>query len=259
MQDQDNKFPVNLRIELPEEAKELLHAVHSMELVEVKITDQAMYDTAAEQMKKVKGFAKSIEERRKELTKPLDESKKEIMAFFNPALETCQKAEGLIKRGILEYSEEIERKRRIAQAAAEETARKEREKLIAQAEKAAEKGKEEKAQALEEVATTVVAAPVHEAVQAVKGVSFRETYSCAIDSLPDLIIAVAAKHIMKKSGGDVATMQQMIMDGMMNQVPDNALTPDMKFLNNQAKAMKDNFNYAGCRAEKERSVSSRSS
>lgn len=255
---EQNLFPVSINVQLSPETVELIRTVAAYEIVSVKITDAAAYEQAANQMKEVKGWAKDIDEQRKVLTKPIDEKKKEIMDFFNAPLDVCRKIETAIKAEMINYQEEQERQRRLQAAAAEEAARKEREKLEAQAEKAAEKGKEEKAEALKENAATVVAVQVAEAAPQVKGIVTKTVYSAQVDSFPELAMAVAAKHFFAATGGDAEKLKELVMKHMMAQVPDNALTPDMKFLNTQAKALKENFNYAGCSAVAEKSIASRS-
>ena len=81
-------------------------------------------------------------------------------SFLNP----LKQAETIIKKKIVTFETEAERKRqeqaRLAEAKRLEAERKEREKIEAQAKKAEEAGKTEKAEALREKAETVNVAPV---------------------------------------------------------------------------------------------------
>jgi hypothetical protein len=74
------------------------------------------------------------------------------------------------------YTDEQERLRRIEQAKADEAARKEKEKLEAQARKAEASGKVEKAATLEMRAATVVAPVINRAPPKVIGVQTRDVW-----------------------------------------------------------------------------------
>jgi len=154
---------------------------------------------------------------------PLDVAKKEIMAEFNPILELLESAEKVIKSASIEYLNEMEMVRIANEAAAAELARKEQEKLLAKAEKMAEKGNEERAQALEIQAATVVAAPVS-APKIASGQSVRKTYKAECVNLLAIVKAVSE-----------------------GRAPLQCLMPDEKFLNKQASAFMDDFNIDGCK------------
>jgi len=251
-------FPVSVTVALPEEVSTMLAEIAEIKVVPTKICNADEYTTYGEQMKKIKGFAKKIDDARKDMTRPLDSSKKEIMAHFSPAETVLADAERAIKKAMLDFAEEQEKIRRMEQAKAEEEARKQREKLEAQAAKAAESGKEEKAEALQELAASVVARDVAPPVAVVAGINTRVTYSAEVDSLPALIIAIAARHIMQRAAFDMTKVNAILMQAMQNPVPDLAVIPDMKFLNSQAKSLKGSFNYPGCRAVEGKTLSSRS-
>lgn len=255
---EQNLFPIQLNAQLTGDVIELVNQISTYEVVSVKISTPDEYEQAAEQLKVVKGWGKILEENRKDMTQPFLEAQKKINNYYRESGDKCVSIESTIKKAMIEYQDEQERQRRLQAAAAEETARKEREKLEAQAEKAAEKGKEEKAEALKENAATVVAAQVAEAAPQVKGIVTKTVYSARVDSFPELAMAVAAKHFFVATGGDAEKLKELVMKHMMAQVPDNALTPDMKFLNTQAKALKENFKYAGCSTVAEKAIASRS-
>ena len=109
-------------------------------------------------------------------------------------------AESIIKRKVIAYQSELERKRqeeaRKAEAARLEAERKERERLEAQAKKAEEKGKVEKAEALREQAETVVAAPVFmpPPPPQVKGSNFRKVWKGKVIDIKALCQAIGSGH-----------------------------------------------------------------
>jgi hypothetical protein len=140
------------------------------------VTTPQQYTEAAEMLKHIKGKAKELDETRKSLTKPLDESKKRIMDFFAKPLDFLTKAENSIKRSMISYSDEQDRIRREEQRKAEEAARKERERIEAQARKAAESGKIERAVELEQRAAAVVAPIISREPPKVTGINTREVW-----------------------------------------------------------------------------------
>jgi len=87
------------------------------------------YIQAGEILKKVKRCYQEIETKRKELTLPLDESKKRIMNFFRQPLEQLSSAERQIKGAMLGFTEEQERIRREEEQRIQALAREEQERL----------------------------------------------------------------------------------------------------------------------------------
>lgn len=201
--------------------------------IEIKTHDD--YAMAADQLTRIKAAAKLIDEKRKVLTKPLDDRKKEVMDSVRPFTDALASAETIFKNGMIGYDNEQERLRRLAEAEAEEKRRKEQEKLEARAEKAEASGNSEKAEALREIAaSTVVATPAVTVAPKVTGISSRKTYSAKVVNLMDLVKAVAE-----------------------GKAPLNALQADQSFLNKMAVAFKENFDYPGCALEVGTSMSAR--
>jgi hypothetical protein len=112
-------------------------------------------EAAAEDLKSIKARQQALEEARTKITRPLLEAQRAVNALFKGPADMLAQAEQIVKRGILTYQAEEERKRREAEAAAAEAARKERAKLEAQAAKAAASGKLEKAEALQATAASI--------------------------------------------------------------------------------------------------------
>ena|SRR3990167_4473720 len=112
--------------------------------------------------------------------------------FINP----YDEAETIVKRKIVTYESEQERKRqeeaRLAEAKRQEEERKRREELERQAKAAEEKGRTEKAEALREKAETVVAPPVFTPPPPPRagGTSFPKTWKGEVTNIMDLLKAI---------------------------------------------------------------------
>jgi len=226
-----------MEIEITQEAKQ--EAAESKEIlarvtgIEIKTNEE--FDHAAIDLKRVKAKAKELDATRKSITQPIDAAKKRVMDFFREPLDFLARAEKELKRGMITYQDRQEQIRLQAEAKAREQARKEREKLEAQAARLAEKGKAEAAQARLEAAEHIPSPVVNIPKPEVKGVSTREIWSAEVTDKRALVKAVA--------------------DGI---VPDVVLSVDMKILNAQARALKSALNYPGVKAVMEKSLSARS-
>jgi hypothetical protein len=129
------------------------------------------YNTAGIDLKEIKLKYKQIDDLRKSLTKPIDETKKRIMDIFSKPLTALEGAEAAIKNAMIRWQQEQERIRQAEEARlreiqrqAEEKARKEAEakrieeqRLCKLAEEAIEKGDAKKAEAIIAQAETVSA------------------------------------------------------------------------------------------------------
>lgn len=140
------------------------------------VTTAVQFTAAGEQLKEIKAAAKRLDTLRKTMTQPLDAAKKAIMDFFRAPEEKLARAESGIKRAMLAYTAELDRKRREDQARADAEARKQQEKLQQQAARAQASGKVEKAAELEERAATVVAPVINREPPKVSGLSFRDAW-----------------------------------------------------------------------------------
>jgi hypothetical protein len=154
-----------MTIEIQTEVKQQVDeaAQFADQATSLTITNQTELDAAAETVKGVKTRFKEMDKMRKSMTQPLDDSKKKIMALFNPALDKLKETELRIKKGMDDFHRaEIERERRESEKArieAEKIEKKRQEALMKRAEKADEKGKESKADSLRDQAEQVYVAP----------------------------------------------------------------------------------------------------
>jgi hypothetical protein len=89
------------------------------------ITAPNEYKTAADDLKTIKGKAKDLDELRKSLTKPLDDSKKRIMDLFRVPMERLADAESSIKSAMISYQQEQERIRQAEESRLREIQRQE--------------------------------------------------------------------------------------------------------------------------------------
>jgi hypothetical protein len=140
------------------------------------IADPHSYENAAETVRLIATYARDIEEKRKTLTRPLDESKRRIMDFFRVPLDRYNSARSVIQTKMMDYRAEERRKAEAARVAAERAAQAERERLEEQARIEAERGNTAKAIKLAERAETTVAAIVAPAIPKVSGIVARELW-----------------------------------------------------------------------------------
>ncbi len=155
------------------------------------IKSQPEYQEAADLLTEIKRRGKALDEKRKAITSPLDAAKKATMDMFRPAVDAIAEFEKSVKAKMGDFVREQDRLRREAEAKAAEKARKDQERLMAQADKLREKGKEDLAAAKEmQAATTVAVAPVVEA-PAASGAHARRIWKSRLTDKMELIKAVA--------------------------------------------------------------------
>ncbi len=225
------------RITPPDGETLALDARAALQIAEgTRIDSPDMLNVVADELKTLKARAKALEEQRVAITKPLDEAKKAVMNLFRPALEYLGQAEYVYKGAIADYQRRIAEERRREQAAAEERARKERERLEALAAKQAAAGKEERAAetlARAEAAALAVAPPTMEAPKAA-GISTRKKYSAEVVDKAELLRFVLATPMFM-----------------------NLIVVDQSALNKIAAAQGEAFALPGCKLHVETIVAAR--
>lgn len=187
-------------------------------------TDE-QYEKAGQLSRDITLLLKEIDTTFKPIKQGIDQSKKVVLDKEKAAKAPALEAREILNPAMVTYDNKKQAERAAAQRKAEEEAR-----------KAAEDAKLKEAQELEDSGHKAAAlevlneepdyippAPVAAALKP-KGVSYRITYSAEVTSLSELIKAV--------------------VDG---KVPEMAIAPNMTFLNKQARAMMDDFDYRGCR------------
>lgn len=184
------------------------------------------YRVAQGLMKTVKEKITELTDTRMGQTRPLDEAKKKIMAFFAPPLEKLEKAKSYLNRIMVDFTEGQERKRREEERRLQEEARKRAEEEAIQAALEAEAaGETEEAAKIIEEPVFVPPVKVNSFVPKSKESHIRETWSAEVVSMEELIKAIA--------------------HGI---APKQAVTADMTFLNGQARSYKGAMNIPGVRA-----------
>ena len=110
----------------PERVKEEIRDVVVLvkQSQEIVIKTQSENEKAAVVLSAIKGRYKELDERRKQITKPLDEAKQRVMDLFRQPLDDLKEAESIIKKAISNFADEQERIVREAQRKLEEEARK---------------------------------------------------------------------------------------------------------------------------------------
>ena len=78
---------------------------------ELKIHDESGFEEAGAVLVEIKGRKKNLEARRKLITKPMMEAKKEVDELFKVPIASLTKAESALKGAIGRYVEEIEKER----------------------------------------------------------------------------------------------------------------------------------------------------
>ena len=159
-------------------AREMLTGAEKfLALVDRPVTVQVEYDVASETRARIRAMAKSIEAKRVEITRPMNESLDAVNALFKKPLSILKEAEKKLAENILEFQKEQERIRQAQEdrlrREEEARAKAERDKLLLRAQKAEDKGKSERAEELIAKAGGVAVAPVMVARTFEKNVGFK--------------------------------------------------------------------------------------
>lgn len=212
---------------------------------------------ASDQLQRIKGLQQQIDTQRKAITKPLDDAKKSVMDYVKKPLDALTQVENALKTGIVACQKHLDDERRLEEAREEQRARKAREDLEARAEKHEESGRVEQADALREQATMTVATPSAViATPKLAGVTNVTNYSAEVTNLQDLVLAVAF-GILADKFEDADALYMAMLKGARKAPPLAALAADSKYLNTQAKALKETFAMPGVRLVKTESLAAR--
>lgn len=157
------------------------------------------YRIAAEDVKLIKAKAKILDDTKKSLTRPIEESKKKIIALFKKPLDFLKQAEMFVKKAMVLWDTEQEEKRQAEERRLAEIQQKEAEKLWQRAEKEAariESLKTEKARETarakaaelkaEAEATVAVVSVVESKAEEISGISKRKDWKFRIINAEDI-------------------------------------------------------------------------
>ena len=173
-------------LEIPAQAKQLIEETEIVvaQAQTFAIATATDYQLAGEELKAIKGRMKELDDLRKTMTRPLDEAKKHIIAMFFPVEDGLKKAESLIKRAMLGYQQEQERKRQEEEARLRKIAEDEQRRRDAlaskQAEKARARGEEDRAQEILDNVPVIPTPVVLKEQPKVKGISTRKVWKFRI-------------------------------------------------------------------------------
>ena len=202
-----------ITIEAQQKAQEVEALAETYQCYQI-ITTEA-YVASAEDLKIIKLKYKELDDLRKSLTKPLDESKKRIMEFFKKPLDYLSMAESSIKRALLKWQQEQDKIRRAEEKRLLEAQKKEAERLQRLAEAAKARGAEEKAEEFKERIAEVQS-----------------------------VIPVVAPKVEKVSGIQTKTIwKYRILD--VNIIPREYLIPNEKMLGELARTTKGSVEITG--------------
>ena len=235
------------------------------------IRSEQDYHLAAENLKAVKAEAKRIETERMGMTRPLDAAKKTIMDHFRPWEATLAQAEAAWKKSMGTYQDEQRRIREEAERRAAEAARKERERMEAEAAKREEAARlerekaEAKARELEEAGKAERAAALR--AQAETRATAKEADAQALHlaaaTMPAAPVihmpapkatGVSSRTIWKHEVTDLRALARAVADGI---VPPTAIQPNDSYLGQRARADKEHTHIPGVRVFPDTSVAVR--
>lgn len=203
----------------------------------ITIDSPLMYQEAAEELKSIKAKSKTLEDRRKAITAPLDAAKKSVMDLFRAPLAALEEAERIFKRKMITFDDEQRRKAAEEARQREAAARRERERLEREAEEARASGDEATAAVLEQTRDVVTAAPTTVAAPVAQGIARTVRWSAEVEDKEAFI-----RFCLTPEGAQYF----------------DALTIDMRPLNQMAVALKEKMNVPGIKAVSTAGLSARS-
>lgn len=242
------------------------------------IDSHEMYQIAGEDLANIKRRQKDLEEQRTGIVKPLNEAVKRINDMFRAPMDFLTQAEGILKRRMLTYTDEQERKRRAEEAKmraeAERRAAEERARIEAQrrADEERSRMEQEKLECERQTALdageTVRAAKIEARVEGVKEAaeirnSAAEEQISMVASAPVITQTTSAPALKGVSSrgiwkADVTDKLALVKFVAANPQYINLLEPATKELGAIAKALKANAVIDGVRIYEEKVLSSRS-
>lgn len=203
----DNTIEIPLQADKPE-VRELTK--RSGELAEnydnFQVTTPAEFEGGAEHLRVIKSMQKELEAQRTTITKPMNDAKNAVIAFFRPFETRLGNAEQAVKRALSGWKSAQDRIAREKQRDEDERARKERERLADAAREADTKGRHARAATLEERASEHVAPIVQSEAPKAEGVAFRKVWKFRITD-PQKIPREYLTVDEKKIGGVVRALK----------------------------------------------------
>lgn len=232
-------------------ARAMLDAARDFE-----IDSPALEAEAIAELSRIAATRNRLTEERLAITRPLDESKKLVMAKYAIPLGALEEADGYLRRSLLSYRKRLEAQRAEQQRIADEAARKERERIEAEARKADEAAAalRAKAAAEEEAGNAKKAAKLAE--QAAAKEDTATTLASAAAFVPTVVIAApapAAKgaSTVKRRVTRCTDKLALLAFVVANPQYENLVDVNSKALGDLGKALGAAFNIPGCSVEEE--------
>src|SRR3990167_2701272 len=200
---------------------------------EIKISDNATFIAAGEFLKSIKALRGEIDDTFSPITKKAYEAWKETLRQRERVEAPLVEAEGIVKPAIAAYITEQERIRREEELRLQKLAQDDAERqMVADAALLDDIGETELANALLEQAPVVAPIIQPRTAPKVAGIALTKRYSAQVINFQQLVKAVAE-----------------------GKVPFMAIQANTTFLNQQARAMKEQLNYPGVKLVVEGNVS----
>jgi hypothetical protein len=217
---------------MDEQAAKAQLATISTPTIPTYITTSTEYVSAAELLRVVKGEQQRLKTLKDNTLAPFREGMQRVQALFAPKATMLDEAEADLKEAIGDWTERQRLEQRRLEAELRDQHTRDAAAAEARAERLAEKGKEEQAEAVRE---SVPAVPVVIMdTPKVSGVSTRPVYTAEVVDFMELVKAVA--------NGTASPAY---------------LTANMTVLNNMARAMKESGSIPGVRMRRTTSVAAR--
>jgi hypothetical protein len=233
-----------------------LAALDDAKALVVATPDQ--YIEAARIVQAIKARARAIDDQRKELVAPIDEARRRVQALFTGPLDALAEAEQIVKGKLVAFQNEQERRRCEEQARVEAEARRERERLQAQAREAERKARE-RADADRRAAEAAAASgrAAEAAKLAARADAAEARAADKAEVLEQRAAAVVAPIIQREAPKvDGISTREVWKFEVVDpaQVPRDYLTPDLDRIGKVVKALKADCRIAGVRVYSERAV-----
>src|SRR3990167_1483245 len=139
------KLPI---IPTPEDATRAIATIDWTPPALVVVKDKADYEDASVALREIVAKKALLEEKRKELTRPIDASKKAVMDMFKPPIAELERREEAIRQALSIYNREQRKLQQLEQARLRDEQAAEQAEAELEARKLLKKGKEEQAVAV---------------------------------------------------------------------------------------------------------------
>jgi DNA polymerase III alpha subunit (gram-positive type) len=223
-----------------------------------QVTTGEQYAAGAADLQRVKSAQKRLEETRTAITVPMNAALKRVNDFFRAPTMRLEKIERTIKSQLVEFSYKQERIRLEEQRKADEIARKERERLEAQAREADRKAREKAAADRQAAEAAAAAGRAEEAAKlAARAAATEEKAAAKVDDLAVRAATTVAPVIVRdppKVAG-VSTREVWKFDITdASQIPREYLVVDEARIRKVVQALKGDAKIAGVRVYPERQI-----